>query len=333
VKKRAKGIVKAVSVYAICAAVILLLLAVSVTAGSGRAGLGRVVAGVFSGGDSVVNALISVNMPRAWVALFSGAALAVAGALFQTVTRNPLADPSIIGISSSAYACGLFVSLAFPLLIPYAPLFSAAFAMLVFLLIFWLSYSGGLKAGRVLAVGAAVNAVFVVAILTAAVMQNLGATGVLLSLTGSLSVPLPSVVASTAILTSAGLVAAMFAAGKCNVLALGDKTAQGLGVNVLRAKIAVAGISVFLTAAAAANVGITAFLGLLAPMAARKILGAGHFRSVPLSAALGGVMLLGADCLGRALRTPVTLPVGIVTTVAGGAVFIVLIARGYRRAD
>ncbi|MDR3262759.1 MAG: iron ABC transporter permease [Clostridiales bacterium] len=326
-------IIKKAVVYGVSVLLTLFLIVVSIKAGYDKATLGRVIKGLFSGEDFVVDTLVRVNLPRTLVALFSGAALAVAGVLFQSVTRNRLADPSIVGVSSSTYTAGLTISLLFPALIPFSPLFAGVFGMAVFLLIFRLSYSHGVKSNRILTIGAAVNAVFMMIIITIAVMQNMSASNVLLSLSGSLAVPKPEVVYSTIALSSVGLIAALFCAGKCNILALGDKTAQGLGVNVLRMKLILAAISVFLTAVAAVNVGITAFLGLLAPLIAKKLLGGSHYDVLPLSAFLGGICLLAADCLGRAMNTPVTLPVGIITTVIGGMVFIVLLARSYKNAD
>ncbi|MDR3292497.1 MAG: iron ABC transporter permease [Clostridiales bacterium] len=328
-----RKITKTTLIYVACAGLTLFLIVVSIGAGYKKASLGQVITGLFSGGDYVVETLVRVNLPRTLVALFSGAVLAVAGVLFQSVTRNRLADPSIVGVSSSTYTAGLFVSLLFPALVPFSPILAGVFGMAVFLMIFRLSYSHGVKSNRILAIGAAVNAVFMMIIITIAVMQNLSATNVLLSLSGSLAVPKPEIVYSTIALSAVGLIAALFCAGKCNVLALGDKTAQGLGVNVLRMKLILAGISVFLTAVAAVNVGITAFLGLLAPLIAKKLLGDNHYNVIPLSALLGGLFLLSADCLGRAMNTPVTLPVGIITTVIGGIVFIILLARSYKNAD
>ena len=190
-----------------------------------------------------------------------------------------------------------------------------------------------MKSNRILAVGAAVNAVFIMIVLTLAVMRNLAATNVILSFAGSLGVPGSRVVAAAVIMSVSGVIAAVLLAQKCNVLALGDKIAQGLGINLLRTKIAVAAVAVFLATAAAVNVGITAFLGLLAPLAAKKLLGGNHYNLVPLSGFIGGLLLLSADCFGRSLGTPVTLPVGIITTVVGGAVFIVLLKRSYKYAD
>jgi len=327
-----KKAIKTVAVYAALIIVILILVVISIGAGSGRASFLQVVRGIFTGNETV-RVLISVNMPRTLVAFFSGAALAVSGILFQSITRNKFADPAIIGVSSAGFTGGLIATVLLSASAIFVSLFSVVFGLAMFALVFWFSYGRGVKSNKILALGAAVNAVLVMVILTIAVMQNLAATNVILSLAGSLAVPKPDVVFTSVIFSITGIMAAVLLAGKCNVLMLGDRTASGLGVNVLQTKMVLILVAVFLAATAAVNVGITAFLGLLAPLIARRILGANHYNLIPLSAVLGGLILLSADCFGRALGTPVTLPVGIIVTVVGGCLFITLLGRSYNYAD
>jgi len=320
-------------VYAACIVITLILLVVSIAAGSKDVSFFQIVKGLFTGDDLTVNTLIRVNMPRTLVAFFCGAALAVSGVLFQSVTRNKLADPAIIGVSSAGFMGGLIATVYLPASIVLSPLLAVIFGLSIFALVFWLSYAREVSSSRILALGAAVNAVLMVVILTIAVMQNFAATNVILSLVGSLAVPKQDVVIAAAALSIVGVFAAVLLAGKCNVLTLGDKVSSSLGLNVLQIKIILIVVAVFLAATAATNVGITAFLGLLAPLIARKIFGGNHYNLIPLSAVLGGLILLAADCFGRALGTPVTLPVGIIATVVGGIVFIMLLRRSYYYAD
>jgi iron complex transport system permease protein len=327
-----KKAIKIAAVYAACIIITLLLVVISIGAGSKKGSFFQIITGIFTG-DGTVRTLISVNMPRTLVAFFSGVALSVSGILFQSVTRNKFADPAIIGVSSAGFTGGLVATVLLSASAIFVSLFSVVFGLAVFALVFWFSYERGVKSNKILALGAAVNAIFMMLILTIAVMQNFAATNVILSLAGSLAVPQKDVVITSAIFSTAGVLAAVLFAGKCNVLMLGDKTASGLGLNVLQTKMILILVAVFLAATAAVNVGITAFLGLLAPLIARKILGANHYNLIPLSALLGGLILLSADCFGRALGTPVTLPVGIIVTVVGGCLFIALLGRPYNYAD
>lgn len=331
-KKR--GILRAAGIYGGFAILTLFTAFLSVWIGtsSKQAGFGEMLAGIFSGRDITVNRFLDVRAPRTAVALLTGACLAVAGVLLQSATRNELADAGIIGVSSAAYTvhllCGMVMSGTALL---FSPLIAAVAGIAVFAGVVYVSWSGGLRSNRIILVGAAVNAVLLIIILTLCLMSGINASAKLMALTGSLGIPSAGEVLATAVYTGAGLLAAGIMIPRCNILALGDKAANGLGMNVNRVKFVSIGIAVFLCAVATKFLGITAFVGLLAPLAARKLMGANHKHLVPLSALLGGLIVLTADFLGRCvINRPFSMPVGIITTGIGGIVFLVLLKRSFR---
>ena len=327
-----KKATRVISTFLACIILSVILFTLSISAGYNKVSFLQVINGLFSG-DETVKVLLSVNMPRTIVSFVSGIALAVSGVLFQSVTRNRLADPAIIGVSSASFVGSILAILLFPWIGVLSPIFAVIIGSLIFTLIFWLSYNQGLNSNRILAVGSAINMLCIVIVLTIAIMKNLAATSVILSFVGSLGIPKGEVVNTAIVMCAIGLISAIILAEKCNILALGDKVASGLGINVLHTKAVLAFVAVFLASTAAINIGITAFLGLLAPLIARKILGDNHFLLIPLAAITGGIILLAADCLGRYINTPVILPVGIVSTIAGGIIYLLLLKRAYNHAD
>lgn len=328
-----KAIIKGVLVYVITILVLLFVMFLSVWIGNSNysVSFGEMIAGIFTGNNTYVNMFMDIRGPRTIVAVLCGMCLAVSGVLLQSVTRNQLADASIIGVSTSTYLGNLVCTLTLSgTALIFSPLIAFVFGMVVFSGVLYLSWSHGIRSNRILLVGIAFNTVLMLVNLTIILMQGTAATAMLMSFVGSLSIPSTEEIISVAVFTGIGLAAAIIVIPKCNVLALGDKTATGLGTNVNAVKAVLVVISVFLCAVATKMIGITSFIGLLAPICARKLLGKNYKHVIPLSALFGGLFVLLGDFVGRCIITePFSLPVGIVTSLIGGVVFIVLLKRSF----
>lgn len=325
--------IKAIIVYSAFIILTLIMAFMSVWIGnsSAKVSMGEMFVGIFDGQSIIVNRLLDVRAPRTIIALLTGACLAVAGVLLQSATRNEIADASIVGVSSSTYlahlVCGMFMTGTSLL---YTPLIAAVFGLIVFSVIIFISWNHGLKSNRIILVGASFNSLLMIVILTLCLMSGINASAKLMALTGSLGIPAEEEIRATAIFTVVGLVFSIIMIPKCNVLALGDKIANGLGMNVTRVKFVLIAIAVFLCSVATKYLGITAFVGLLAPLIARKLMGSNHKHLIPLSAIVGALIVLTADFLGRCvINQPFSMPVGIITTIVGGVVFLIMLKRSF----
>lgn len=332
-----RRIVRVVSVYTVLVLAVLVVMFLSLWIGesSHKATFGEMVSGLFTGENQIVNMFLKVRGPRTVVAVMCGVCLAVAGVLLQSVTRNPLADASIIGVSSSTYLghllSGMFLS---GTALVFSPFLAFAVGLVVFAGVLWLSWSHGIRSNRILLVGIAFNTVLMLVNLTIILMYGLSASAKLMYFIGSLSIPSSEEVLSVCIYTAVGFAAALVMIPKCNVLALGDRTALGLGTNVNAVKAVLVVIAVFLCAVATKMVGITSFIGLLAPICARKLLGNDHRHVIPLSALFGGLFVLCGDFVGRCIiNEPFSLPVGIVASLVGGVVFLILLKRSFSNVE
>ncbi|WP_166243140.1 iron ABC transporter permease [Paenibacillus turpanensis] len=280
------------------------------------------------GPELAANIIWDLRMPRMLVASLAGAALAVSGLLLQGVVRNPLADPSIIGITSGAGAGALTLLIIWPAM-PVSLLPAAAFAgaLASAAAVYALTKRSGLQPAMVALVGIAVSALGAAAIQLLVLTAQLRAAVALAWLAGSTYargweellrlLPWPLLL----------LPLAWAAARRLNLLALSDESAIGLGLHVPRTRLWLAGIGVALAASAVATVGTVGFVGLLAPHAARLLAGPDHRRLVWLSTLLGAALLALADLLGRVVLAPKEIPSGLVVAIIGAFYFLWLMRR------
>ncbi|MCA5893635.1 iron chelate uptake ABC transporter family permease subunit [Isoptericola sp. NEAU-Y5] len=271
--------------------------------------------------------VVEWRLPRVVAAVALGAGLATAGALFQSVTRNPLGSPDIVGFTTGAYT-GVLVAMT---LLPRTPdgfagTAAAALAggLLTAVVVFWLSYQRGIQGFRLIVVGIAVSAMlqaantFLLMRAQTEVAMTAAAWGA-----GSLDLVGWEQAAPATVLIAVLGAGAVATAPLLRQLELGDDLAAGHGVAVEPARLTILAIGVALTAVATATAGPIAFVALSAPQIAfRLVRGAG----LPLvaSALTGAVLLVGADLVAQHLL-PTALPVGIVTIVLGGAYLLALL--------
>lgn len=313
--------------FALIGVLFITLLLVSVNIGSLQLSVSQLLRGLFVEYDPDVATVYDLRFPRVIIASLAGAALAVSGCLFQACMKNPIADPGVIGVSSGASFAAVLVAGLFPSLIFLVPVLAFLGEILACVLVYTLSWKGGLNPLRVILVGVAVNAVFTG--LTQAFNSMTGG-----NLTGVASIANANISQKTwgdvYIITgyvTLGLVLAIFLFQRCNLLGLSDQTAQGLGVNVTAARIMVSLVSVLLASISTAVVGVVAFLGLIVPHIARLLVGSDHKVLLPFSILGGASLMLLADTLGRTVAAPYEISASILLSIVGGPMLIILLRR------
>ncbi|WP_293791613.1 iron ABC transporter permease [uncultured Corynebacterium sp.] len=271
-----------------------------------------------------------LRLPRTILAIIVGAALGVAGALIQGHTRNPLADPGILGISSGA---ALSVVASYALLGISAPWATAVVAFLGAIaataLVFGLASAGRATVNPLTLVlgGAALSAVLS-AITSAFVLTSENNLDRMRFWTvGSLAGRDMNIALSVLPFVVLGLILAFATGPQLNILNLGDDVAAGLGINTAAARLGGMGIIALLAGAATAAAGPLGFIGLVVPHIVRALTGPDYKWILPYSALAGAALLLYADVVGRLIARPGELQVGIVLAFVGAPFFIVLIYR------
>ncbi|WP_169166585.1 FecCD family ABC transporter permease [Cellulomonas taurus] len=281
-------------------------------------------------------ALWSIRFPRVAMAVLVGAALATAGAVMQGVFGNPLADPGVVGVSSGAAlaACtGIVFGLSFAGAYTTAVLAFVGGLVATVLVYVVARSEGRTEVVTLVLTGVAVNAVGGAGL---AFLTFLGDTQsreqIVFWQLGSLNGTRWAYVGVVAPLVAVGLVAALVLARRLDLLALGERAARHVGVDVERLRLVCIVVVALLTAAAVAFCGIIAFVGLVVPHLIRMLLGPGHRVLIPLSALGGAVLLTGADLVARTAVPYADLPIGMLTALVGGPFFFWLIRRTRRSA-
>lgn len=275
--------------------------------------------------------IASLRLPRALAATFVGAALAVAGLVMQGMTRNPLASPSVFGVSAGAALAFAVSATGLIAWVAALPLLLVTFcgASLAGVLAFFL---GGLHRTpihpvRVILAGVALNFLFLSMTRGAVILADENAYGVFHWLTGSLGNVTFDDVHLVAPWTVLGLAGALWLGQPLNLLRLGEERMQNLGGGLRQVRWLGSLVVVLLVAAAVSVAGPIGFVGLMVPHIARALIGTDHRLLVPACALLGAILLLVADTLARGLRFPNDSPVGILTTVLGAGFFLFLARR------
>ncbi|MGY4688333.1 FecCD family ABC transporter permease [Salibacterium sp. K-3] len=319
------------------AGLLLLVFLISMTLGSyPLSPLDTLKTLVGAGSQEASLVLFSFRLPRMVLALLIGAGLAVSGAILQGVSRNELADPGIIGINAGAglavvvfiYVLGGSMGDMGSFSVFAMPFFALAGAFLAAFLIYILAWKQGISPVRLILVGIAVNAGFNALLIVFQLrMDPNDFMQAVVWLSGSIWGANWQFVLSLAPWIVLLLPYTLFKAMQLNVLSLGDHIATGLGTKVekerrllLMAAVALAGVCV------AVGGGI-AFLGLVAPHLARRLVGPMHHYLIPAAALIGALLLLAADTIGKNLFSPSEIPVGLVVSAIGAPYFIYLLMK------
>ncbi|MEU5611756.1 iron ABC transporter permease [Streptomyces sparsogenes] len=315
------------------AAALLLLAAVaaSLAIGSRQISLAEVYDALLHGGTSDNAQVVrSLRVPRTVIGVMVGAALAVAGTVLQGITRNPIAEPGILGISQGA-SLGVVCAIAFfgvHTLTGYVWFaFAGAAAAAVCVYAVASGGRGGASPVKLALAGAAMNA-FIASVVSAIVTTNARALDEFRFWdVGSLGGRDATIAGRTWPFLALGLLLVLAMARGLDALALGDDVARGLGRNVALLRLAGTAGATVLTGVAVAAAGPIAFTGLAVPHIARALVGTAHRWLLPMAALLGPVMLLLSDVIGRVVFPPSEVPVSVMTALAGVPFLIALVRR------
>ncbi|MFG2343134.1 FecCD family ABC transporter permease [Streptomyces phaeochromogenes] len=322
-------------------ALLLLSVAVAITIGPADIRVGdvwSVVASHLGWGSSELTPIRDgivweLRLPRTLLAAVCGAGLAVCGAVMQSLLRNPLADPFVLGVSSGA-STGAVIVVVLGVGGGLVSVSAGAFlgAVLSFGLVLLLSHTLGGATDRVVLSGVAAMQLFS-ALTSFVVMTSADAEttrGVLFWLLGSLSgVGWTDVWVCFAVLAATLLVCLGYAR-TLDAFAFGQDAAATLGVSVARTRLVLLCATALLTAALVSSAGAIGFVGLVLPHAARALVGSGHARLLPVTALAGAVFLVWVDTLARTVLDPQEVPVGVVTSLIGVPVFVLVLYRTRR---
>lgn len=284
---------------------------------------------LFGGSDGFMLGLVmDLRLPRALVALISGMILAVSGLLFQGVLRNPLADPSVIGITSGAGVGALLTMYVFSLSAVWIPIGAMAGSLVFFLFVMLMAIRAQFKPTILALLGIGVSAFGSAIIQILVVQADMGVASALTWLSGTTYARGWSELINLLIWPILILVPLLFMRIRIlDTLSLGDDTAKGLGVNVMRTRFQLALIATVLAAFSVAAVGSIGFIGLIAPHLSRLLVGSSNQRLLPVAMLVGSALLVVSDALSRTLLAPNEIPSGILVAIIGAPYFLWLMRK------
>jgi iron complex transport system permease protein len=311
-------------------AVLAALMIASVAIGSRGVGWSDIVGALGGSTDTIAEAAVTKRIPRTFLAVLVGAALGLSGAVMQGVTRNPLADPGVLGINmgaSLAVVAGLaFFGLFSATSIIFTAIAGAALAA-VFVYAVGSLGRGGPTPLKLALAGAATAAALTSFITAIALPRGDIAASVQSWQVGGVGGATGATITPVLPFLAVGLVISLLSARSLNSLALGDELAAGLGERVALARGLAAAGSVLLCGAATAVAGPIWFVGLVVPHLCRLLVGVDHRWLLPFSALTGACLLTASDVIGRIVARPAELEVGILTALIGAPFFIAVVRR------
>ncbi|MFI7019685.1 FecCD family ABC transporter permease [Streptomyces sp. NPDC050164] len=309
-------------------AILVLVALASIAIGAKELSLGQVWHGLFEDSGTYGDVVVAERLSRTVLGLLAGAALGLAGAVLQALTRNPLADPGLLGINAGASAAVVtaITYLGITSLSGYV-WFAFFGAAAVGALVWFLGGSRGATPVRLALAGTAISAALYGYLQAVMIMDDAALGKMRFWTIGSLSAANDSTIRQVLPFLLAGVVLALALSQPLNAMAMGDDTAKALGANLNRTRALSMLAATVLCGAATAACGPIVFVGLMVPHVVRSFTGPDLRWILPYAAILSPVLLLGADVLGRIVARPAELQVGIVTAILGGPVFIYLVRR------
>lgn len=277
--------------------------------------------------------LFEIRLPRIFLSVLVGMALTTAGAVYQGLFRNPMADPYVLGASSGA-ALGATIGFAVDSGLQVSSLNTVSLlaftgALLSTILVYNLArIRGRVPMTVLLLAGIAVSAFLSSFTSMLLYLQGTEMQRIVFWLMGGFSACRWSHVKDVLPFILLGFICVMFFARDLNLMLLGEEKAHQLGVNISRLRLALAFSASLLVAAAVSVSGIIGFVGLVVPHMLRLVTGPDHRLLIPISALAGGIFLLGADTVARTILAPTELPVGVITAFLGAPFFIYLLRKG-----
>ncbi|MEU4928781.1 iron chelate uptake ABC transporter family permease subunit [Streptomyces yokosukanensis] len=310
------------------AAILVLVALASIAIGAKSLSLDQVWHGLFHGTGTYGDVVVDERLARTVLGLLAGAALGLSGAVLQALTRNPLADPGLLGINAGASAAVVTAITYFGVTSLTGYVWFAFFgAAAVGALVWLLGGSRGATPVRLALAGTAISAALY-GYLQAVMITDDAALGTMRFWTvGSLASATNSTILQVLPFLAVGTALALGLARPLNAVAMGDDTARALGANLGRTRALAMLAATVLCGAATAACGPIVFVGLMVPHVVRSFTGPDLRWILPYATVLSPVLLLGADVAGRVVARPSELQVGIVTAIIGGPVFIFLVRR------
>jgi iron complex transport system permease protein len=282
--------------------------------------------------NSLATIIVDIRLPRVILAALVGAALAVAGATYQGLFRNPLADPYLIGVAQGASlgaVTGFLIPISWGLSVSgMIPVFAFAGAIIATVIVYLLARVGKtLPVTTLILSGVALSALLSSVVSYLVISSDKQMHNIIFWMMGSFSgsewsevwVVLPYIAAGTAVI--------IIFARLLNVMQLDEEQAQQLGVNVERFKIILLAAATLITAAAVSFVGTIGFVGIIIPHAVRLIWGSDHRSLLPLSILTGAVFMVLTDLISRTLLAPSEIPIGVITAICGAPFFLYLLRK------
>lgn len=314
--------------------IVLSLFMLNLSAGSSWLSPMDVFKQLFGYTDEFAFVVETLRLPRALLALFVGAALGISGLILQSIIRNPLASPDIIGITSGAsFGAVLFISLGTGIVsMSYLPFAAIAGGFVTAIIIYFLSWNKGVTPIRLVLIGIGIAAILKAGITFMLVYSDTYITSkAYIWLTGSLYAAKWSDVASIFYWMLIPLPILLVLGRTLNVSELGDDLATSVGINVQIQRLLFLLCSVILAGTAAAHAGGIEFVGLMAPHIARKFAGRSFIALIPLTACIGATLVLLADLIARTAFLPLDIPAGVFTAAIGAPFFIYLLFSNRNR--
>ncbi|MEU6542143.1 iron chelate uptake ABC transporter family permease subunit [Streptomyces sp. NPDC046859] len=310
---------------------VLILVAVvltSIAVGAKQLSPGEVWHGLFASTGTYADVVVDDRISRTFLGVLAGAALGLAGAVLQALTRNPLADPGLLGINAGASAAVVtaITFLGVTSLSGYV-WFAFAGAAAVGALVWFLGGSRGATPVRLALAGTAISAALYGYLQAVMILDNAALNRMRFWTVGSLTSATDSTIRQVLPFLVVGMVLALGLARPLNAMEMGDDTARALGARLNRTRVLSMLAATVLCGAATAACGPIVFVGLMVPHVVRSFTGPDLRWILPYAAVLSPVLLLGADVIGRIVARPSELQVGIVTAILGGPVFIFLVRR------
>lgn len=277
--------------------------------------------------------LLQVRLPRVVLGFLVGGSLATVGVALQALLRNPLAEPYVLGISSGAAfgaTLGILLGIGGTVMgFSALPLWAFVGGLLSILVVYRISITYRmLSVHTLLLAGVILNALFSALIMFAvSIADPTRAFKMMMWLMGTLVSPEYSTLLGLGLFLGIGGVLLFWLARPLNILTMGEETARALGVEIERVKKLIFVVAALMTGAVVSIAGLIGFVGMVVPHTVRMVVGADHRLLLPASALVGGMFLMVADTVARTVLAPTELPVGVVTALIGGPVFIYLLVK------
>jgi len=299
---------------------------VSISIGAVKFSFREIIYYIFNDTQDGKRAIIfNVRLPRVLLSMIVGVTLSLAGVILQGVMRNSMASASTIGVTAGANFFGYLFLAALPMYTSSLPIFTFIGGLGTTLLIYFLAYKHGSSPIKIILAGMGINALFSAFSDLIKVFFADNLAGVQSFLVGGLSGVTWSDLQTVLPYAVLGIIMVIFIPTKMNILALGDETAQGLGLNTNRFRLLLIVLASLLASSTISIVGLIGFIGIVVPHISRILVGNNHKILFPMTIISGALIVSICDTIGRIIILPAELPVSIIMAIIGAPIFLLLL--------